>query len=568
MVNWSRGRAKLSVLTIVWLLAESAFAVSVQPEGFNSVGLDLVRDREPNLTGQGTTIAVICRSTTYIDGVPQNDYKPDLAHHCLAQTSLSLYNDADPAAEASEHSTGICSLLFGKDSDAYEQSLGTFDYQGLVCDANAQVFEFWHFLKEQVFNNVRPQADVISVGVGSVFEDWWTRGIEAMAEQYATVVVAGIGNGAGAHDLPLYPAAGANVIAVGVLQPMAEDKSLEAPSRFSFARPLSSTGGPTEDGRCKPDLVAPGNYLVAVADEPNQYRPCGSYCSFAAPVIAGTAALLIQKAKANPDTADLLAGDSGNCVIKAILMNTAAKLPYWHKGKLSKDDDHEAPLDFMHGAGVLDAFAAYNTLPAGPQPPGEVSGEGWDLGTLRQQQAAQNRYRFALPEPNDKMITITVAWNRHYQKRYPFEPIPQRDTNLRLELWAVGDDTASNDVLLDYSDSKTDNVEHIYCAADPNHSRYEIVISLGDQTAPDGEASESYGIAWKLTGSGKNKPPAFYDLNGDGRVSKQDVTVLLENSVKCLEGPNDYMVGDINEDGTIDIKDVSSFVAQSEPNFE
>ncbi len=545
------------VFLIFLLLTATAAAITVQPEGFDSIGINILRQQEPNLTGQGTTVALVCRSITYIDGRPQNDYMPDLTHHCFAETNLNLYDDTEIPAGISEHSTAICSILFGKDSNYNEQSMEPFDYQGLTCDANAQVFEFWYFLKNEVFNNARPKADVISVSVGSVFDEWWTRGIESIAEQFGTVVVAGIGNGSASYDLPLYPAAGSNIIAVGVVG----RKPAQSENGFSWARPESSTCGPTEDNRCKPDIVAPGDFLAAAANEPNQYRHSGNYSSFATPAVAGTAALLIQQAKADVNIANTLTGDGGNCAIKAILMNTAAKLPYWHKGKLSKDDDHEVPLDFMHGAGVLDAFGAYNTLAAGHYQPGEVPVEGWDLGTLSQEQVTENRYQFTIAEPNNKKITITTTWNRHYQKQYPFEHIPEKDADIQLEVWAYDKDGIREDALLDYSNSKTDNVEHIYVMTDANYIDYEIVVSFADDN-PEQGLVENYGLSWRVTDANQQQDEQWYDLNGDGQLNKKDIGALLENASKSLAGSDDYLIGDINDDGKINVKDISSFVSQ------
>jgi hypothetical protein len=554
MMHSYRCIAGFVVFSFFLLLASTAAAVAVQPEGFDSIRINMLRQQEPNLTGQGTTVALVCRSITYIEGSPQNDYMPDLIHHCFAETKLDLYNDTEIPAGISEHSTAICSILFGKDS---EQLTEPFEYQGLVCDANAQVFEFWYFLKNEVFNNVRPQADVISVSAGSVFDEWWTRGIESLAEQYGTVIVAGIGNGSDSYDLPLYPAAGSNVIAIGV----AGSEPAQSGDGFSWARPENSTGGPTEDNRCKPDLVAPGNYLVAETNEPNLYHLSGNYSSFATPAAAGTAALLIQKAKADANTAEVLTGQNSNCVIKAILMNTAVKLPYWHKGKLSKDDDHEAPLDFMHGSGVLDAYAAYNTLATGRYRSGEVPDEGWDLGNISQEQAPERRYRFTIADPNNKQITITAVWNRHYQKQYPFDSIPEQDADIQLELWAYDKDGVREDVLLDYSDSKTDNIEHIYTAADANYTDYEIIISFADDE-PEKGLAENYGLAWRVTNVNLPHDKQWYDLNRDGQVNKKDIGVLLENASKFLAGSEDYLLGDINDDGKIDVKDISIFVNQ------
>ena len=68
-----------------------------------------------------------------------------------------------------------------------------------------------------MFKQSQIEADIIIAAMGSQFEDWWTRGIDAMAEKYGLTVIGAIGNGENAHDPPLYPAASANSIAVGVV---------------------------------------------------------------------------------------------------------------------------------------------------------------------------------------------------------------------------------------------------------------------------------------------------------------------------------------------------------------
>ena len=144
-----------------------------------------------------------------------------------------------------------------------------------------------------VFPHSQPDADIIIAGIGSQFEDWWTRGIDSLAEHYGLVVVAGIGNGSEAHDPPLYPAAGTNVIGVGVVDSVRSTELITNLAHFALAYPEHSSFGPTEDGRCKPDIVAPGNCLAADFNEPNNYFPTGNWSSFATPVVAGTFRLLI-----------------------------------------------------------------------------------------------------------------------------------------------------------------------------------------------------------------------------------------------------------------------------------
>jgi hypothetical protein len=156
----------------------------------------------------------------------------------------------------------------------------------------------------------------------------------------------------------------------------------------------------------------------------------------------------------------------------------------WHKGDLTADDDHTVPLDYLQGAGMLDAAAAYRQL---------VGGQ-WDVNTVTQD--AYRVYNFKAVAPADGYIAATLVWNRHYQKEYPFEPLPQKDSSLTLELWAVDANNPQNDRLLDYSSSLVDNVQHIYYPTEPNHTDYAVVVSFNN--AADANAVEQYGVAYSV----------------------------------------------------------------------
>jgi hypothetical protein len=161
-----------------------------------------------------------------------------------------------------------------------------------------------------------------------------------------------------------------------------------------------------------------------------------------------------------------------------------------------------------------------------------------------------------LPEPGAKHITATAVWNRHYSSTYPFASVPEKDSNLRLELWAVDPNDPDNDYLLDYSDSTVDNVEHIYCRTDANYTTYEIVLSINDLDSSATEAPQQYGLAWTAADS----PPAdsflSYDLNADGIVDMTDFAVLVENWIRSREANAEYLIGDIDANGAIDANDV------------
>jgi hypothetical protein len=531
-------------------------AGTLQPQGLEQAGIYALRRIDPKLTGDGVKFAVICRSITYIDDEPQNDYRPDIEHNCLKTGRLSFHDQSVPRAGLSPHSTAICSILLGEDPDAFNPYIGQFYYQGTAPQAQADIYEFWYFLTNNVFEHSAPDADIITIGNGIQFEDWWTKGIESLAEHYGLVIVAAIGNGMFANDPVLYPGAGANIIGVGVVNSVNTEDLVRNLEYFALAYPEHSSFGPIGDERCKPDIIAPGNCLAADANNPNGYEPTGNWSSFSTPIVAGTIGLLVQKAKQEPDLSAAISPEGGNCLIKAILLNSAVKLPYWHKGRLQTDDDHIAPLDYIQGAGMLNAVGAYKHLIAGPNEPGYVSATGWDLNQLDKSENIENIYKITLTEPADKLITTTVTWNRHYDETYPFDPLPEKDDNLRLELWAVDPNNSSNNYILDYSDSIVDNVEHIYVAADPNYTNYEIVLSFSDiDSQTEMAANQRYALAWNISDSQESDSIFWYDLNADGVVNEPDFTILLNNILNSPKSPDTYFLGDINADGAIDIND-------------
>jgi hypothetical protein len=522
-----------------------------QPASLYYTGMYQLRDSDPNLTGSGTTIATVCRSLTYIDDQPQNDYRMNEGHDCLSASNITVATDPNLAIDGeavSAHATAIGGLLVGSDPNGFHPQLGSFVYEGAAPQADLIVYEFWDFVANFVYTSSDIGADILTISMGEIFSDWWTRGIERMAERDGLVVIAGIGNGSNVFDPVLYPAAGANVIGVGVIDSVSSSSISDSVNIFSLASSEHSSTGPTDDNRCKPDIVAPGNCIAPGQSDISGYDETGDWTSFAAPLVAGTASLLVQKASQEPGLNMAVSNDAGNCVIKAILLNSASKLPYWHKGQITTEDDHTAVLDYVQGAGALNTVAAYQHLIAGMQTGGDVDNIGWDNHVIAEDADHGKAYRLNVSDPAGKFITATLNWNRHYENSYPFDAIKDADTDLRLELWAVDPDDPKRNYLLDYSDSQYDNVEHIYCPVDPNYTVYEIVVASADETNASGER---YGLAWQVAeGTGKDSL-WWYDMNNDGKLDVKDVTALFEKI-----GTEGEILGDIDMDGKISIEDM------------
>ncbi|MCD4831570.1 MAG: S8 family serine peptidase [Anaerohalosphaeraceae bacterium] len=486
----------VSVLVLVFCAAVAAG--SVEPGSLNFAGVYGIAESYPEITGRGVSIGAVCRSVTYSDNLPQNDFHADTSHKCMADVrgKVDFYQPVLPVPQISQHSTAIASILIGYDPNAFFAPIGNFEYEGACPDADLDIYEFWHFVSEYVFAGQRPQSDVLTMSFGSAFEDWWTRGIDRMAEHYGILIVAAVGNGRGDYNLPLYPASGDNIMAVGVVDSDKTNGIEGALTNFTTVDPNNSTQGPTSDGRCKPDIVAPGNCLVAVAGSEKGYALSGDYSSYAAPVVAGVASLLIQEVKDDPNLVFATLPTVGNAVLKSILMTAAKKLPGWHKGFSSAADDSEYPLDLKQGAGVVDGLTSLELLKSGMQRTGDVNTNGWDVNFLEPDYAAEKVYRFKLDSAKSARLTATLVWNRIYQDSYPFNAAEDAYSDLQLELWAIdshGNRTAS---LIQRSNSPVDNVEHLY-ADITVEGDYELVIANSEKAGlPD--SATAFAISWRL----------------------------------------------------------------------
>jgi hypothetical protein len=287
------------------------------------------------------------------------------------------------------------------------------------------------------------------------------------AAEYNVLFVSGAGNGSPMQVNP--PATCYNGIGVGV-----SDGS-------------SSVGPTIDNGRAKPDIVAPGGAT-----------------SFSTPYVAGAAAVLMQAG---------LRGDGGSDTnsaadirtIKSLLLNGAIKPADW-------TNNSPSPLDTRYGAGVLNVFNSYKQLTGGkhgyivsdsvpsgsPHPPpggnvvigvGAVS--GWDFNTISSStfpfstNDGVNHYYFdVINGSNDAAFTATatLVWNRQQNQA--------NINNLDLFLY---DRSSSNLVVA--STSAVDNVEHIWLPHLPQ-GRYDLqVLKNAGNAVSD---SETYALAFEF----------------------------------------------------------------------
>ncbi|HVU26500.1 MAG TPA: S8 family serine peptidase [Verrucomicrobiae bacterium] len=291
------------------------------------------------------------------------------------------------------------------------------------------------------------------------------------AAQFGALFVSGAGNGVGSGNNGQVnpPATCYNGIGVGV-----SDNGTN-----------TSIGPTIDNGRCKPDIIAPGGAT-----------------SFSTPLVSGAAALLMQAG---------LRGDGGGDTnsaadirtIKALLLNGAVKPAGWTNAAPS-------PLDFRYGAGVLNIFNSYKQLAGGKHgyifseeiPNGELHPpandavsigtlNGWDFSiiTSSSDDYGVNHYYFNVTnDAGNSMFTatITLVWNR------PSSQLPNLSTINNLDLFLY--DCASSN-LVAASTSVVDNVEHIFIPRLPQ-GRYDLQVLKNAVNAVSD--NETYALAWEF----------------------------------------------------------------------
>jgi len=245
----------------------------------------------------------------------------------------------------------------------------------------------------------------------------------------------------------------------------------------------SSVGPTIDNGRCKPDIVAPGPET-----------------SYATPQVAGAAALLLQAGRRGDGGSDTNSAADMR-TIKALLLNGAVKPVQW-------TNIPPSPLDYTNGAGVLNVFNSYEQLRGGKHgwnfstnipmgsahPPVVLTASepvlnGWDFNTNNSSSTQDAVNHYFLNATNgvagsDFMLTATLVWNRHEGKT--------AINNLALYLY-----NAANSNLVAGSTSLVDNVQHIFVRQLPQ-GRYDLQVWKAGGSGIV-STNEPYALAWAIT---------------------------------------------------------------------
>jgi hypothetical protein len=182
-----------------------------------------------------------------------------------------------------------------------------------------------------------------------------------------------------------------NTITVGAVASMSGGPYTKSGSIYT-----GSSFGPTDDGRIKPELVAPGTGAVSpipytCVDDFCSWYDVGSGTSGAAPVVSGIIALLIEQYQ------DLFGpGNPWPMTIKALLVQSALDLDDADFG----DQEWYTPgPDYASGYGLVDAKAAADLIRSRSFMQGTIP----SIGVVHQ-------HEFWVPPGRDS-IKVTLAWD-------------------------------------------------------------------------------------------------------------------------------------------------------------
>jgi serine protease AprX len=275
--------------------------------------------------------------------------RTDFGTRVVANVNLSTLS-GNSAGDGRGHGTFVAGIAAGNgyryagaSPGSKIVSIDVMDDQGMAMTRDVIAAADWILTNQDRYNIRVANFSLHSASPASVFFDPLDRAVERLWFDGVVVVTAAGNYGVDGHPSGVTFAPGNDpfVITVG-----AQDMRGTVTTRDDTAAPWSAFGY-TLDGFSKPELGAPGRYIVGpvpttstlVSERPTNVRGTGymelSGTSFAAPVVSGAAAqILARHPEWTPDQ------------VKGALMLTARHTPYAAPGSL--------------GVGVINATAAAN----------------------------------------------------------------------------------------------------------------------------------------------------------------------------------------------------------------
>lgn len=285
------------------------------------------------------------------------------------------------AAGTSNHSTHVAGTMAGDGTNSINRGGMALQWRGMATEANIISYDWYNNISEHN-GAINIYGIELSQNSWGYLEgcslcgryDWEAPDYDAIVTGFygkrITVVFASGNSQSCGYDSIHPPGTAKNVITVG-----ATNSNNDSMTGFS-------SWGPVDDGRVKPDVVAPGcesgGYIKSTWPGDTYGSLCGT--SMAAPAVSGISALLIQQYRSIYGGAD-----PWPSTIKALLIHTAVDL------------GNPGP-DYKFGYGRVDAQAAADVLRARDVRQDSVSS------------GATNTYTITVPS-GAPSVKVTLVWD-------------------------------------------------------------------------------------------------------------------------------------------------------------
>jgi len=362
-------------------------------------------------------------------------------------------------------------------------------------------------------------ADVVNSSFGFTDPDG-TDALSVVMDAYAfqnplTTYVTSAGNSGPGSNTVGSPGSDYNAITVGALTnantfDTVASFSSRAPQDFGYID-ASGTAVSIAGVRAAVDISAPGASLVSafwggqaggnnptLTSSTNQGTSADLYSlgiagtSFAAPLVAGGAALVVSAAKTLPVLASNPAA-AQSIVVKSLLLTGADKTTGWSNGQQTVTVGGTTylrttqSLDYAAGAGRLDLATTFglqvggqiDVVGTGTGNLGTVARTGWDYGSAVI--GSRNDYVIADALTGSTTLTASVDWLRNRYFDYAtttYADVAQ--ANLNLSVWQL-DATNAFTTLIARSESLYNTVEHLSFLL-PQSGRYGLRIEYPANT--------------------------------------------------------------------------------------
>ena len=441
------------------------------------------------------------------------------------------YASADALTVPGDHATWCAALLGGYSAPGYYLNTGLAPgaVLGSAALATATNADGSFSISDQslsAYTYAASHGDVLSTSIGDSSDTAGVGTLSGLVDSLAavnphTTIVASAGNSGSAGSVG-GPASGYNTISVGALDGAT---NYDAVASFSSRGPLTTAwydgtntffaagGAVTRPGV---DLVAPGTGIVMPATMSiisnsisfSYYSIAGT--SFAAPLVAGGAVLLDSIAYTASGFAGVTNAATQSVVTKAVLMNSADKLPGWDNGQQITGGviTTTQALDWAMGAGRMNlnaAFTQYTTSAYVTTMPGisssgfniVVAHAGWGYGTSSL--GVKNNYQLANELFAGQQVTVTLDWLRSRawnNASNDYIDIAQAELDLMVYRMMTG----GEDQLVAQSISPVSTTQELFFNLQDS-GRYFIQVgyttNLFDLSGS--YASQNYGIAWSVS---------------------------------------------------------------------